>query len=152
MGEGREKNVPKSIIQEDIMLSYFAADTKLGNRDERRAGNNRRLRRSRVQYRIDPITGEAWIVDDGRPAIDFILHSTAVVTIILGDFYILRTGGWRTPTTKAAINEVIPSNLCSDRGEWIVGWPGRGYVEFEDYMVLNRHGDPVDFISPEEVA
>ena len=134
------------------MYSYFSAETKLGNRQERKVGNNRWLRRSTAQYQIDPITGEASVVADGLPAIDYVLHSSAVVTIILGDYYILRTGGWMTVTTKAAINEVIPAYLCSERGDWIVGFPTRGYYEFEERMVLNRHGEPVDFISPEEVA
>jgi hypothetical protein len=129
------------------MYTYFSAETKLGNRQERKVGNNRWLRRSTAQYHIDPITGEASVVAEGLPAIDFVLHSTAVVTIILGDYYILRTGGWYTVTTKAAINEVIPAYLCSERGDWIVG-----FYEFEEGMVLNRHGEPVDFISPEEVA
>jgi len=139
-----------------MSYTFEQAQAKLGTREQRKIGNNRWLSRG-AYYWIDPVTGEAWIVDKDDPrgarrSIRFTLHRTDVVTIIEGDFYILATGGWMTVTTKAAINEVIPAYLCSHRGDWIVGWPTRSYVEFEEHIVLDRFGDPVDFTSYAEVA
>ena len=126
------------------MLTYHEADTKLGSRDQKKVGNNRWLSRG-AWYWIDPVTGEAWIVDKDDPrgaqqAIDFTLHRTPVVSLLPSGHYVVRTGGWMTVTTKAAINEVIPTYLCSHRGEWIIG-----DVEFEDGMVLDSIGEPLDY-------
>jgi hypothetical protein len=79
----------------------------LGSREEKKVGNNR------------------WLV---RPSLDsseiaFVLHSTEVVTFTPRGEIILNTGGYRTVTTKAAINEIIVPlgfRLSSDRGRWII--------------------------------
>src|SRR5262249_27597834 len=45
-----------------------------------------------------------------------VLHSTAVVTIHQDGTYTLRTGGWRTVTTKDRINKYSPARVYSTNG------------------------------------
>lgn len=75
------------------------------------------------------------------------LHNTDVVTIHSDGTYTLNSGGWRTSTTKARINEHSPARVYSKRGEWRIWrrdatgideeWP------FFDGIHVNADGCPV---------
>ncbi len=80
----------------DLPTSYFAAQSRLGRRDERKVANNTRLVRRA----------------DDRIAVR--LHSTDVVTFYADGSTRLSSGGWQTVTTRDRINR------CLDGG-WSVG-------------------------------
>ena len=54
--------------------------------------------------------------------------------------YYLRSGGWKTPTTKGKINEFSPARVCSVDGLWYVG----DKVPFYEGIAVDIHGQPVD--------
>lgn len=65
------------------------------------------------------------------------LHDTEVVKIY-PEHYILNTGGWKTVTTKARINQYSPARVYQRNHIW--------YVEdslFYDGMQVNQEGQPV---------
>ena len=90
--------------------------------------------------------------NEGRATLTVRLHSTDVVTLtMLGARYrhalavTLNSGGWRTVTTKARINQVaheyrLPFRVQQDRGQWYVSYdsPRRFNVtvEFEDGLTF----------------
>jgi hypothetical protein len=49
------------------------------------------------------------------------LHATDVVVIHPDNTYTLNSGGWRTVTTKARINEFSPARVSSHNGIWYAG-------------------------------
>ncbi len=49
------------------------------------------------------------------------LHGTNVVEIHNDGTYTLRSGGWRTATTKDRINKYSPANVSQRNWEWYVG-------------------------------
>lgn len=101
------------------------------NKMERKLGNN--------------TTGR--INADGSVGIVF--HKTEVVTIHTDGTYTLRTGGWKTYTTRSRIEEYAPvriSGKCQtrswDSGEWTVR-PTHGEwdwsMPFTDGMRVNQY-------------
>lgn len=60
----------------------------------------------------------AEILPDGSVAI--ILHATPVVTIHPNDSATLRSGGWRTSTTKNRINKYSPVKVYQRNHEWFL--------------------------------
>lgn len=81
-----------------------------------------------------------WTESDGTRHIR--LHKTDVVTFKPNGDVILNTGGWRTLTTKARINEFAPVTVYSDRGTWYAtngNWHTAERTPFVDGMVL-KHG------------
>jgi hypothetical protein len=60
----------------------------------------------------------AEILPDGSVAI--ILHATPVVTIHPNDSATLRSGGWRTSTTKNRINKYSPVKVYQRTHEWFL--------------------------------
>lgn len=72
-----------------------------------------------------------------------VLHSTAVVRLCLDDSYRLDSGGWRTVTTKARINEYAPGKVRCERGVWY--WVGAGgRYRFVDGMRVDGAGRVFD--------
>lgn len=55
---------------------------------------------------------------DGSFAVRF--HNTDILTVQKTGAYILNSGGWRTVTTKARLNEYGPVNISQMRGQWYV--------------------------------
>ena len=70
-----------------------------------------------------------------------ILHGTAVVSWDKNTIS-LNSGGWRTVTTKARMNQAsneygLGYTVWQDRGEWYVNYKGN-IVPFEDNMTFER--------------
>lgn len=75
-------------------------------------------------------------------------HKTAVVSVKLNGDIVLNSGGWRTVTTKLAMNQVAsqtqhPFAVWQEKGEWFVTWGDAAY-EFEDHMLLKADGSVVN--------
>lgn len=75
---------------------------------------------------------------DGRTKV--IYHSTCVVSFTEGSI-ILNSGGWRTATTKARMNQAsnqfrLGYYVYQKKGQWFVDFMGNTF-EFEDNMELN---------------
>lgn len=92
---------------------------KFANKTSRKIGNNTYAR----------------ITEDGSVA--FRLHDTDVVTIHPDNSATLRTGGWKTYTTRDRISQFSPVNVggkCKtrswDAGDWVV-WPKHGEWRIE---------------------
>lgn len=64
------------------------------------------------------------------------LHSTDVVLIRKDGSYKLSTGGWKTMTTKARMNEFAPVSIWSKRGVWML----KGDYIFADGCVVKPDG------------
>jgi len=68
------------------------------------------------------------------------LHGTVVVTLFRDGMVKLNSGGWRTATTKARINQFSPVSVYQTAGEWFAYVPnGQGGFEkqpFEDGMMV----------------
>ena len=67
------------------------------------------------------------------------LHKTEVVGLYADGSVVLNSGGWRTVTTKARMNEYAPCRVYSKKHVWyvdVVDENGRRTVEFYDGMVL----------------
>lgn len=71
------------------------------------------------------------ILPDGSVAI--ILHATPVVVIHPNDSATLRSGGWRTSTTKDRINKYSPVKVYQRNHEWFL----EDDTPFEDGMVVS---------------
>src|SRR5207249_5341140 len=84
----------------DLPTSYFAAQTRLGRRDERGIANNTRL----VRRAADRLAVR--------------LHRTDVVTFYADGRITLSTGGWETVTTRDRINRCLDGwSVGTERGE-----------------------------------
>jgi len=71
------------------------------------------------------------------------LHGTDVVTFAPSGAVTLNSGGWKTVTTKARMNEWAPFQVWSDRGTWYVGsgiLNGKPRVPFADGMTIYPSG------------
>jgi hypothetical protein len=56
----------------------------------------------------------------GNGSITLRYHGTPVVTYFPDGRITLRTGGWRTATTKARINQFSPFHVWQSKREWFV--------------------------------
>ena len=79
----------------------------------------------------------AEILPDGSVAI--ILHATPVVTIHPDDSATIRSGGWRTSTTKDRINKYSPIRIYQKNFEWFF----ENHVPFTDGTVVTK-----DWVAP----
>lgn len=96
-------------------MDYQEAIEKLGNRESRKLDNNTYLQRR----------------DASTVAVK--LHDTDVVTFRANGAVILSSGGWRTPTTKARINDYSPLSVSQANGVWYVrNGNAAGEVTFAD--------------------
>ena len=64
------------------------------------------------------------------------LHDTDIVTIHKSGAYTLNSGGWKTATTKARLNDYAPIRISQDKGQWYVA-PG---LLFADGMHITARG------------
>jgi len=105
------------------VYSWFSADSYLKGRDSAKLGNNTVVKRT----------------EGGRIAV--YLHRTPIIEYNLDGVITLRSGGWRTSTTKQRINELMPAGfgLHQAKHEWYVTTP-RGQYEFYDGMELQSDG------------
>lgn len=83
-------------------MDFQTATATLKNRESKKVGNNTYL------VRISPET------------IGVRLHNTVVVRIHSDGTYTLNSGGWRTVTTKARINEFCPVRVSQKNYDWFV--------------------------------
>ena len=72
-----------------------------------------------------------------------VLHDTAIVQYFVdSDRVILNSGGWRSVTTKARMNQVadeweLDFKVYQKEHEWFVILPDGSNVPFTDYMEFN---------------
>lgn len=105
-------------------VGYDQLDQWLGKRSERRLGSNKR------------------IVRDADGDIHTILHNTPVVTAHADGTYTLRSGGYRTETTRKTINTFSPARLSfAQRG---------GTDWFFDGARVDHTGTPLHLLLPSE--
>lgn len=87
------------------------------------------------------------------------LHKTDIVTQHPDGTFTLNSGGWRTVTTKARIDQFAPVNLGASGGEWwvhnnnadaVIGL--RSSVPFFDGMRVDHKGLPLDPPKADRVA
>lgn len=97
------------------IIDYTSAAAYLGHRTERTIPSIR----ATCLRRFDENT------------IVLVYHFTYVVTYYRDGRVLLDSGGWRTATTKARMNEYSPVSVHSKRGKWIV---------------TTRSGDAIPFI------
>jgi len=71
-------------------------------------------------------------------------HGTYVVVYRANGTYVLRSGGWRTNTTKSRINDFSPARVYQRNFQWYImvrcetkPWP------FHDGIVIDGSGKPV---------
>lgn len=77
----------------------------------------------------------------GAGAICVRLHSTDVVSIHADGTYTLNSGGWRTVTTKARINEYCPVGISQVKGVWYLWCDGKRLkTEFFDGIRVDTRG------------
>lgn len=95
------------------MMNYAEARAFMAK--ARNAENGRPLQNNTRMYERQVHDGTDWTT-----AYAIELHSTYVVTILPGDMYALRTGGWYTPTTQNRINGWSPARVYSHGGEWML--------------------------------
>jgi len=76
-----------------------------------------------------------WLEKDGD---DYVIryHQTYVVRIHANGFYTLKSGGWKTMTTKKRINEYSSANLYQRDFEWYLA----DGTEFHDGIIVDRNG------------
>ncbi len=55
------------------------------------------------------------------------LHATDVVELYPNGDVVLNSGGWRTVTTKARMNEYAPCVITQKNGDWFVRYAGETY-------------------------
>lgn len=126
-GEGDVRENPGAKIRFPIH-SYFSAQTAYHDahrgRGRGKIGNN------------------TYIVQDGTGGYAVVLHRTPIVTYRQGGDIVLNSGGYRTATTKARMNEVLPPDIriYQEKYDWFVSAPGLAHGEsipFFDNMVLS---------------
>jgi len=79
--------------------NYRQAESILKGRDKKKVANN------------------TWLVRLGHDRIGLKLHTTFVVIYYLR-YCTLHTGGWKTVTTKARINDFSSANVWQKKGDW----------------------------------
>jgi hypothetical protein len=101
-----------------MSIQTFAnAEDALAGRDARKIANNTRA------VRLDADT------------VGIVLHQTAIVKYRRNGEIVLNSGGWKTVTTKARMNEFSPVSVRQSAGEWFANG-----IEFEDGMVIAPDG------------
>lgn len=67
------------------------------------------------------------------------LHDTEIVQYWPDRSIELYAGGWRTPTTKARMNDYTPASIWQGDGLWTCQWMGKSYP-YADHMRLYPDG------------
>ena len=118
---------------------YAALDAFLGTKLQRTLCNNTIAERGDLN---------TWGTPGIRSRIDVRLHATVIATFWSDGRVRLNSGGWRTVTTKARINALLPDGmprLFQEKREWYFEadfGTGVAIVEFEDGMVLESQNAP----------
>lgn len=91
--------------------------------------------------------------DMGGPMTTFYYHNTAIVQVFGNGNIKLNSGGWRTATTKLAMNQAsnefnLGFSVSQRKGVWYVTTAQYGEMPFEDGMTI-RDGWPVAYLSDE---
>ena len=86
-------------------------------------------------------TARRIVKDNETGTTSYIYHTTAIVGAYSDDTIRLNSGGWRTATTKNAMNQVSNQfgygfSVYQQNHEWLVTWKGET-LPFEDGMFLN---------------
>jgi hypothetical protein len=66
------------------------------------------------------VANNTWAEIQPDGSVTITLHRTAIVTIHPGDSITLNSGGWRTVTTKARMNDYVGNRIFQKRGDWFV--------------------------------
>ncbi len=103
------------------MKTYQQFADYLGKKQERPLANNTRVR----------------LVEPGKIAVR--LHNTDVVVLDELGNVTLNSGGWKTSTTKARINEFSPVAIWQSKGVWSFNAGGKGYI-FADGVTIHSDG------------
>jgi len=80
--------------------------------------------------------------DNGEIAV--LLHNTDIVTFKPNGVTVLNSGGWRTPTTKARINDYSPAHIYQSGGVWYMGRYNAESPLFEDGIEIGSDGLPLN--------
>jgi hypothetical protein len=91
-----------------------------------RKKTERKLENNTVLHRIDADT------------LAVRLHATDIVLIHRNGTFTLNSGGWRTVTTKARMNDHSPARISQTKGVWYIGG-----VEFTENIVVDATGKVV---------
>lgn len=76
------------------------------------------------------------ITDDGPAKYHIKLHNTNIITYCENGDVVLNSGGWRTSTTKARMNEYSPVSIWQASGLWTARWRGESYP-YADGITFN---------------
>ena len=68
------------------------------------------------------------------------LHDTDILTFEPDGRVFYRSGGWRTVTTKARMNEYGPASIFSDRGAWYISTAKASSVPYADGLCVTADG------------
>jgi hypothetical protein len=102
------------------VTTFAEAAAFLGNRATRRLANN------------------TWLRRDGADCV-LTLHGNPIITYHPGGGVTLRSGGWRSVTTKRRLNQFAPVQVWQRRREWFVA-AGGAEAPFRDGMRIDAHG------------
>ena len=94
---------------------------------------------ARNQQAGKPLANNTRLVRDGD-GLAIRLHDTNVVTFNPDGSVTLDSGGWRTVTTKARMNEYAPCRVSQDRGQWYVSTDGETRVVYADGITIMPDG------------
>jgi hypothetical protein len=101
-----------------------------------------RLVRGKTKRLTRKLGNNTWGVIHANGDVGIILHSTEVVTIHTDGTYTIRSGGWRTVTTKDRICKYCPYYVTQRKWEWFVGYYDgdrhHDVIPFEDGMRLSH--------------
>ena len=118
--------------------SHGVISAKLGARDSRKVGNNTYLKK----------------LGDGSIALR--LHATDILTFFPDGHTVAKTGGWKTATTKARLNEWLPHGFAISQRSGVWFWSkyheGTGWKEgpvFTDGDIVTARGT-VDYETSED--
>ena len=86
------------------------------------------------------VSNNTYLVRRGEDAVAVRLHQTDVVTFHSDNSIRLDSGGWRTLTTKARINDWLPPgfNLWQERGHWYLN-----DVPYRDNICIAKDGKTI---------
>jgi hypothetical protein len=106
-------------------MTFTEARETLGSRDSKKIGNNTHL------IKLQDAAGQFYI--------GLRLHNTVILEFH-EDRTVVRTGGWRTATTKSRINDLPVGNICQAGGVW--HWNDHEVSEFaEGDEIIKLAGD-----------
>lgn len=106
-------------------LTWFKAQTFLGNRGARTLGNN---------------TTVHAVLDGDYMGFSVRLHGNEIMRIHADYTYTLKDGGWQTITTKDRLNALSPASVFQRKGTWYVGSATGQDVPFYSGIRVDQYG------------